>query len=251
MKNKHKIVRRKLSDEVFKRLVEMIGSGGLKQGDKLPSERELMDDFGVGRPSVREAMQSLEKMGLITIRHGDRARVAKPSAERVIEQIDIPVRLFLSATTENLEDLKEARLVLERSLVRIAAQKATPEDIERLKQCLARQKTAAVDNDSAAFIQADMDMHESIAAISGNRIFEAVIHSMLGWCSTFHESIIHWEGREQFTIEEHEKIIELIADHDPEGAITALTDHLNRTRKFYSRKNLHQNGEVKPTTPTK
>src|SRR5687767_2162620 len=66
------IVRRKLSDEVFARLKAMITSGELQPGDEMPSERELMERFGVGRPAIREAMQALAGMGLVVISHGER-----------------------------------------------------------------------------------------------------------------------------------------------------------------------------------
>ncbi len=72
-----KIVRRKLSDQVFDRLREMIVRGELGPGDPMPSERELMQRFGVGRPAVREAMQTMHTQGLISISQGERSRVSE------------------------------------------------------------------------------------------------------------------------------------------------------------------------------
>lgn len=70
-----RIVRRKLSDEVLERLLRLISEGNLKAGDPMPSERELMARFGVGRPAIREAMQALSNIGLVSISHGERAKV--------------------------------------------------------------------------------------------------------------------------------------------------------------------------------
>lgn len=76
------IPRRKLYQEVMDRLIEWIGSGEFAPGDQLPSERELMQRFQVGRPAIREAMQNLDRMGIIVISHGERARVAGPRRHR-------------------------------------------------------------------------------------------------------------------------------------------------------------------------
>jgi GntR family transcriptional regulator, sialic acid-inducible nan operon repressor len=120
-----RIVRRKLSDQVFERLREMIVRGELGAGDPMPSERELMERFGVGRPAVREALQSMQTMGLITISHGERSRVSALSADIAFRQMDAVARLLLSASPDNLEHLKEARRLFELGMVRIAAQNAT------------------------------------------------------------------------------------------------------------------------------
>ena len=78
------IRRRKLSDDVQERVLALIRSKALRPGDVLPSERELMGSYGVGRPAVREAMQNLQRMGLVDIRHGERPRVAQPSMEAMV-----------------------------------------------------------------------------------------------------------------------------------------------------------------------
>src|SRR5450432_1263284 len=99
------IIRRKLSDEVFDRLVRVIESGELAPDAQLPSERELMTRFGVGRPAVREAMQALEQIGLIAISHGERARVTRPTAGDMFLLIDHTARHLLSTSPQSLEHL--------------------------------------------------------------------------------------------------------------------------------------------------
>ena len=86
--NEAPIVRRKLSDEVFDRLKALITSGELQPGDAMPSERDLMERFGVGRPAIREGMQQLSNMGLLTISHGERAKVRYPTAKSLLQQVD-------------------------------------------------------------------------------------------------------------------------------------------------------------------
>ncbi len=106
------IVRRKLSDEVFDRLENMITSGELTPGDEMPSERVLMERFGVGRPAIREAMQSLAKMGLVSISHGERAKVLKLTARSILQQVDPTAKIMLAQSMDTLEHLKSARIFL-------------------------------------------------------------------------------------------------------------------------------------------
>ncbi len=138
------IVRRKLSDEVFDRLENMITSGELEPGDEMPSERVLMERFGVGRPAIREAMQSLAKMGLVSISHGERAKVLKLTAKSIFQQVDPTAKIMLAQSMDTLEDLKSARIFFERGIVRETAQKITENDIAELREIIERQRSRSV-----------------------------------------------------------------------------------------------------------
>ena len=148
------IIRKKLSDEVFARLKAMIETGELQAGDDMPSERELMERYGVGRPAIREAMQALAGKGLVEISQGERAKVLRITAESIIRQVDLPAKLMLSGSSDTLEHLKSARIFFERGMVREAAVRATPEHIAELRALLDKQKESLGDAD--AFIDADM-----------------------------------------------------------------------------------------------
>ena len=115
--------RQKLSEEVRRQLLDLIKSGSVGLGQPLPSERELMERLGVGRPAIREAMQSLETIGLIEIRHGGRARVAEPSIGRMVDQISETMKHLLANSPASLENLKEARATVEREMARLAARR--------------------------------------------------------------------------------------------------------------------------------
>jgi DNA-binding FadR family transcriptional regulator len=229
------IVRKKLSDEVFARLKLLIENGELKAGDDMPSERELMERFGVGRPAIREAMQALAGKGLVEISHGERAKVLQVTAESIFRQVDLPAKLMLSGSSDSLEHLKSARIFFERGMVREAAAKATAEDIEELRRLLDRQ--SQVLGDSEAFINADMAFHQHIAQISGNPIFAAVSGAMLGWLKIYHTDLLIWTGRENFTLAEHEEIIRAIEKGDSDLAEKAMIKHLERSRALYAMRN--------------
>jgi DNA-binding FadR family transcriptional regulator len=230
------IVRRKLSDEVFDRLKALITSGELQPGDAMPSERDLMERFGVGRPAIREAMQQLSNMGLLTISHGERAKVRQPTARSLFQQVDAAAHVMLSTSPGSLEHLKQARRFFERGMVRDATTRATAPDIAVLRDTLARQRASL--GDAEAFIDADMKLHTQIAAITGNPIFEAVSEAMLGWLKQYHTEMLIWTGKENLTLAEHEDIIACVASGDPDAAEAAMIKHLDRSAALY----VHQSG---------
>jgi DNA-binding FadR family transcriptional regulator len=225
------IPRRKLSREVLDRLLERIRTGEWGEGAQLPSERTLMETFCVGRPAIREALQSLERMGLISITHGERARVQPVSAQTVIGQVAEIGHHLLASSSEMLEHLKGARLFFEVSMVRIAAARAIRADVERLRAALEAHAAA----DLGTFLGRDMEFHRAIASISGNPIYVALSQAMFEWLEKFHVDLVRAPGAERITIAEHTKIFERIAARDPDGAAKAMTVHLTRASKLYRR----------------
>jgi len=229
-----RITRRKLSDEVLERLLRLISEGNLMPGDAMPSERELMERFGVGRPAIREAMQSLANMGLVSISHGERAKVQELTAQSIIRQVDLSAHIMLQRSSDSLEHLKAARLFFERGMVREAAAKAKPEDVARLRVIVDEQRSLLGQTD--AFIAADMRLHTQIAAISGNPIFVSISEAMLGWLKAYHTELLMWSGKETYTLAEHAVIIDAIAKGDADAAEAAMVRHLQRSSGLYGLK---------------
>jgi GntR family transcriptional regulator, sialic acid-inducible nan operon repressor len=229
-----RIIRRKLSDEVLERLLRLISDGNLKPGDAMPSERELMERFGVGRPAIREAMQSLANMGLVSISHGERARVQELTAQSIMRQVDLSAHIMLQRSSSSLEHLKAARLFFERGMVREAAEKATAEDLARLRAIVEEQRAAL--GKAEAFMAADMRLHTQIAAISGNPIFVSVSEAMLGWLKAYHTELLIWSGKENHTLAEHATIIDAIARGEADAAEAAMVKHLERSSGLYGLK---------------
>lgn len=225
------IPRRKLSDEILERLLKTIEAGELAAGDKLPSERQLMAKYKVGRPAVREALQALERMGLIDITHGERARVVRLEPRSIFDLVNHSARLLLQTSPRTLDDLKEARLMFETAMVRIAAARAAETDVARLRLAMDRLREQVGNRDR--FVAADMAFHSTIASISGNPILEATSASMLQWINEFHVELLRLPGAEQITIAEHDQIVDCIAAHDVEGAAKAMTDHITRASAAY------------------
>lgn len=227
------IRRRKLSDEVLERLLARFRAGEFGVGDQLPPERELMREYDVGRPAVREAMQSLSAMGLIVISHGERARVAEVTVHSMIDQFDRTARFLLTDSADNIAHLQEARLFLETGMTRRAAKKATPADIATLERLIDDMETRMGEPD---FVDRDMAFHTAIAEISGNPIFAATTQAMLHWLKDYHVRIVSFRGGEDISVSEHRRITECIAAHDIEAAVQAMHDHLARTSELYQRR---------------
>ncbi len=227
------IVRRKLSDEVFDRLERMITSGELQPGDEMPSERVLMERFGVGRPAIREAMQSLANKGLVSISHGERAKVLRLTAKSIFRQVDLTAKIMLSQSSDSLEYLKSARIFFERGMAREAAQRSSASDIADLRNIIERQRMSL--GRAEEFIDADMEFHTRIAQISGNPIYIAVSEAMLAWLKEYHTEMLIWTGKEKFTLAEHDEIVDRLAANDVDGSETALLKHLERSRALYAK----------------
>lgn len=225
------IPRRKLSDHIQDRLLAIVQSGELNPGDVIPSERELMETFSVGRPAIREAMQNLQRMGLIEIRHGERPRIAEPSFENITGQLGEAMRHLLTHSRTSMDHLKEARLVFEIQMVVIAADKRTEDDIRQLEKILADQ--TAAQNDSPEFLRQDGIFHKEIARISGNPIFEGLSKSLFDWLAHFHFDMVRSPGLEKLTLDEHRKILNAIKNGNSKLAAEELSAHLNRANALY------------------
>ena len=228
------IRRRKLSDDVQERLLAIVEQGNLKPGDPIPSERELMAAYGVGRPAIREAMQNLQRMGLIEIRQGERPRVAAPSMDGMFGPLANTVRHMLSHSETNLQHLKEARATFEMEMARIAARHRKPEDVTELREIVARQR--AMISDHRGFLARDGEFHAAIARISGNPIFISLSEALFDWLAQFHIDLVSQPGLEKLTISEHNEIVAAIEAGDAEAAAKAMGDHLYRANSLYHQK---------------
>lgn len=227
------IQKRKLYQEVLDRLMQRIESGEIQPGDQLPPERELMDQYGVGRPAIREALQSLERSGIVEISHGERARVVVPTADDLIRQMASGARYLLNTQPDTLEHLKQARIFLEAGVARMAAQNATPQDVAVLRRRIEDQRAALAQLEQ--FLNCDMAFHREIARISGNPIFPAIVEAIFRWGSDYYEPLVRAPGAEQLTLVEHGQLVDAIEAHDADAAESALRAHLTRSNELYTR----------------
>ena len=225
------IQRRKVYQEVQDRLMRRIEAGDIRPGDHLPPEREMMEVYGVGRPAIREALQALQRSGIVEISHGERARVVVPTAQDLIAQIAHGARHLLQAEPDTLEHLKDARLFLEAGTARMAAARATKADVARLRNCINAHRAAPATSD--AFLACDMAFHREVARIGGNPIFPALVEAIFQWASAYYRPMVRAPGAEALTLEEHTRLVDAIAAGKPDAAEAAVRAHLTRSNALY------------------
>ncbi|MGF7163004.1 GntR family transcriptional repressor for pyruvate dehydrogenase complex [Rhodoligotrophos appendicifer] len=224
------IERRRLSDEVRERFQKMIASGEYAAGDILPSERELMERFGVGRPAIREALFSLQRMGLVALTSGARARVTVPSADRLIHELSGAAAHMLS-TGEGERAFQDARLFFEVGLARHAAQFASESDVEGLKAALDANEAAL--DDIETFQRTDVDFHRHLAMIPRNPIFKAIHDGLETWLTKQRTVSLMVPGASHVANRYHQQIYRAVADRAPDRAEQAMRDHLLSVSELY------------------
>ncbi len=220
------LARKKLSEMVEEELEQMIRRHEFGEGEQLPSERELMAFFNVGRPSVREALAALKRKGLVQINNGERARVSRPSADTIISELSGMAKDFLTHPG-GIAHFEQLRLFFESSLVRYAAEHATDEQIALLTKALEINSQSLDDN--ALFIRSDVEFHRVLAEIPGNPIFMAIHVALLDWLIAARPSVPDRELHEHNNVsyQQHIVIVDAIHKRDPDKADSALKTHLN------------------------
>jgi GntR family transcriptional repressor for pyruvate dehydrogenase complex len=224
------IRRRKLSEEVALRLEEMIRHGGYQPGDQLPSERDLMKQFAVGRPAVREALFSLQTMGLVAVSSGERARVTRPTPQLVIESLSGAARLLLSQP-DGIRHFQEARRFFEIGLVRHAAAHATEADLRELGAALEENRLSI--GNVRRFEQTDMAFHYVLAVIPRNPIFTAFHAAIAEWLMEQRTITLSYPGQNEAAYRAHAAIYDAIAAGDPDRSEHELRTHLDQVAELY------------------
>ncbi|WP_299790580.1 FCD domain-containing protein [uncultured Marivita sp.] len=223
-------MKRKKFEEIADALELKIISGALKVQDRLPPEREIMEMFAAGRASVREALFSLERKGLVEMRHGARGRVAEPSVQPLVETLSGAARYFLSRP-RGAKKMQDARISVEAMLARDAARKAGPDDIERLYAAF---EANAAATDAGEFQKTDLAFHSTIADIVGNEVFIALVSALHDWLIE-QRAVSSQAVSTQDVVAEHREIYEAIAAGREYPALEAMERHLTAVSERYWR----------------
>jgi len=220
---------RKKYQEIAEHLELLVLSGKLKPGDRLPAERQIMEEFDAGRSSVREALFALQRQGLLTSRPGAVPRVSVPTADGIFAELSGSVRHYLNRP-EGLREMQDARALLEIGLARRAATMATESDIAELSDALEANRSA---NDLEKFVETDVAFHLCIAKTSKNPIFEGLNAALSGWLKDQRLKSADTGTTFEAIVGHHVAIFDAIKAHDPEAASNAMDQHLQDVVERY------------------
>lgn len=216
----------------MEQLEASILAGELLPGGPLPSERELMASFQVGRTAVREALFTLQRRGLVALQSGERANVTLPTSKAVVGELATIVRFHLSSDV-GAREFQGARMLFETGLARIAAETAGPADVESLRARLAANEAAL--GQPETFIDTDVALHLAIAKISRNSIFMALHEALSEWLRGQRTGSVAASGSPEAAVAAHARIIEAIAQHDPDRAAAEMRTHLQQVSDYARR----------------
>jgi GntR family transcriptional repressor for pyruvate dehydrogenase complex len=226
IQNLKRVQRTSLSDGIVEQLTGLIASEVLKPGDRIPSEKQLCRQFGVGRTSVREALRGLSVMGILESHAGDGTFVSL-NRNRYIERA---FQWGLLLDRKVAEDLVQTRLILESNTAYVAARKATSGDLEELDRSLQGMQESIAN--PRRYLEHDLRFHLRIAQSTQNSILANLLTTIRGYLQAWVERTLASSPRAGSTsrasrsVTQHKKILQALKKRRPEEARRAMREHI-------------------------
>ena len=212
--------RESLSDRLARRIRGLIQSGGYQDGDRLPSIMEMARRFGVGHPTIREALKKLETMGVVEIRHGSGVYVSRSQEMLVLASPDFTGEV----TKKLLLDLIQARKPLEMLSVSLAANNATREHMDEMRHLLQTASNNLGDDDILNSV--NMAFHRQIALASGNTVLAQLLDVLQDLFTEEQRLILGIFGSRERDNQEHLAILEALEKRDAQVGVERMRTHL-------------------------
>ncbi len=215
-----RIPRTTLTEALFEKLIGHVINGDWKEGERIPGERELCEQLGIGRASLREALKALELLGLLDSRVGDGTFICPRS-----EFLSRPLLWAIAGTDRTeLRELLEARLMIEENIAGLAAERASAEELLKIRVALEEMRNR-IDNPSSA-LESDLRFHVVIAEAAHNQILlnsgQLLRNQLKHWLLLKHQNP---SSRLQ-SFEHHQRIYEAIRRRNPSRARKEMRNHL-------------------------
>lgn len=220
------MARRQRNEEITKRIIDLIVERELPPGAPMPTELDLMNDIGVSRNSIREAMKSLQALGIVEIRHGYGTFVGSGGSEALQTWLLFRTRSRGATDVGRLRDLLEVREMIDTELTRRVAGRHRPELIAELEACVARMRRKGPD--SAA---ADREFHELICAEAGFDLARELAGLFWDVYRTAEDELGGPPTSPARTAERHQQIVDALAAGDGDAAAEAVHRHFDEVRK--------------------
>ncbi|MBV9772468.1 MAG: FadR family transcriptional regulator [Gemmatimonadetes bacterium] len=219
------VLRQSLTDDLAQRIRQLIETSGYGAGDRLPTIAEMARRFGVGHPTLREALKKLETLGVLDIRHGSGVYVGKNHNTLLVSN---PVFVG-SVSRKLLVDLIEARIPIELKSVSLAAEHATGEHLGEMRSLLAHAEENLEDDDVLS--ATNMAFHRQIALASGNTVLAQLLEVLSSLFQQEQRLILDIFGSRRKDHFEHVGILQALEDRDPALAVTRMRSHLEGVRE--------------------
>ena len=215
------------AEEVVVRLRDMIHSGELSSGDRLPPERDLAKLLGVSRPTLRAGIRSLATVGILQSRQGAGTFVVERDESPTLDSS--PLRMLSALHGFTSDEMFEARLALEMSIAGMAAERATSEQMTLMAEEITGMYASL--NDPEQYLVHDMQFHQTIAAASNNRILTSLMNMVATILFDSRSKTVKRAKDLKQSAEQHHNIYRAMRERDPEAASRAMHDHLIETQK--------------------
>jgi GntR family transcriptional repressor for pyruvate dehydrogenase complex len=207
-------------EEIVAKIKDMIGKGRFKSGDQLPVERELAEVFRVSRSSVREALRTLESQGYLESRHGDGTYIARQPVEALVN----PLASVILTEKDGQRELFEMRRLIEPQLAYLAAERATPDDIQTMERILELQEKEIARGETATDV--DKNFHYILAKAAKNKFLIRITDNIMDLLVESRDKYLQVEGRPEKSAQRHRQVLEAIKAGDRDGAMKLMRDHL-------------------------
>ncbi len=215
------IKRQRVSDEIVDQVKTLISQGKLQPGERLPPERELIKEFGVSRPSLREALNSLVAQGFLEVRQGNRTFVKSITAEKLQD----PLSLLIKTDTQKIFDLIEVRKAMESWGSFHAAQRVTEEDLIRLEEIVGEMRAAL--DEGKSWEKQDADFHLAMAQATHNTIQTHLMFTIYDLLRESVARVFRDRGKAKKLFQQHYRIFSAIKSRSPKKARERMLEHLN------------------------
>jgi len=219
------VKRGRLYEEIVNQIQDLIVQEQLQPGDKLPPERQLIEQFGVSRTVVREAIRALEEKGLVEVKHGSGVYVSQLSPDSVSG----PLALFLRVSRGSLIALLEVREILEVEIAGLAAERATEEDKKEMERALLYE--AEILDTSDQRFETDLRFHELIAKATHNEVLPILLNPLAELLRENRRVIGELPEMIELSLRDHQAILEALKNKDKEQAREAMRRHLQAVKK--------------------